>query len=81
MRRGKELVILPHNDMALFGLWDSILLLTFLVLGLAFWGGQQSQLFKWVVLRKGDGGLYKVPTKEERIKPKAKRIARSDQVY
>ena len=31
---------------------------------------------KWVMLRKGYGGLYKAPTKEERRKRAAKRIER-----
>ena len=32
--------------------------------------------FKWVMFRKGDGGLYKPPTQEERGKRAAKRIER-----
>ena len=32
--------------------------------------------FVWVMLRKGHGGLYKAPTKEERRKQAAKRIER-----
>ena len=33
------------------------------------------------MLRKGHGGLYKAPMKEERRKRKARRGGRSDQVY